>query len=139
MKVLILSLFALFLVALAAGWLRNRSLQKKLKRGEIDEMPGIRKARPDGCCGQHEVCEKESLLAAVSKEIEYYDDEELDAFKGREPSGYTAQEIELFEEILSTMHEEEVAGWARSLQLRGIQLPDAVKDEVFLIVGELRK
>ena len=30
------------------------------------------------CCGQHEVCEKESLLAAVSKKIEYYDDEELD-------------------------------------------------------------
>ena len=32
------------------------------------------KPRPEGCCGQHEVCEKESLLAAVSQDIVYYDD-----------------------------------------------------------------
>ena len=37
-----------------------------------------------------------------------------------------------------TMRSEEVAGWVRSLQLRGINLPDEVKDEVFLIVGERR-
>mgnify|MGYP000833728849 FL=1 len=36
------------------------------------------------------------------------------------------------------MHEDDVAGWVRSLQLRGINLPDALKDQVFLIVGELR-
>ena len=36
---------------------------------------------PDAeCCGMHETCEKDSLLAAVSKDVEYYDDEELDAF-----------------------------------------------------------
>lgn len=138
MEVLLLSLLGLFVVALLAGWLRNRSLKKKLERGEIDEMPGIRKARPDGCCGQHEVCEKESLLAAVSKEIEYYDDEELDAFRGREPEDYTAQEVERFEEVLTTMREDEVAGWVRSLQLRGINMPEVIKDEVFLIVGEFR-
>ena len=33
-------------------------------------------SRPEGCCGQHIVCEKDSLLAAVSTEIEYYEDEE---------------------------------------------------------------
>jgi hypothetical protein len=31
-----------------------------------------------------------------------------------------------------------VAGWVRSLQLRGIALPDNIKDEVFLIIGERR-
>ena len=31
-----------------------------------------------------------------------------------------------------------VAGWVRSLQLRAVELPDAIKDEVFLIVGERR-
>lgn len=36
------------------------------------------------------------------------------------------------------MKDDEVAGWARSLQLRGVELPDDVKDEVFLIVGERR-
>lgn len=138
MKVLLLSLAVLFFVALAAGWLRNRSLRRKLERGEIKEMPKIRRARPEGCCGQHEVCEKESLLAAVSKDIEYYDDEELDAYRGREADAYSTEEIEQFEEVLTTMREEEVAGWVRSLQLRGVNLPDALKDEVFLIVGELR-
>ena len=139
MFVLILSLLALFLVALAAGWLRNRALRRKLERGEIDAMPTITQARPDGCCGQHAVCEKESLLAAVSKgKIDYYEDEELDAYRGRPSDGYTEEETEQFEDVLTTMREDEVAGWMRSLQLRGINLPDALKDEVFLIVGERR-
>lgn len=139
MLILVLSLVALFLVALVAGWLRNRILQRKLERGEIDAMPTISQSRPDGCCGQHEVCEKESLLTAVSKgRIDYYDDEELDAFRGRPSDAYSPEEVERFEEVLTTMREDEVAGWVRSLQLREVNLPDELKDEVFLIVGERR-
>jgi predicted mannosyl-3-phosphoglycerate phosphatase (HAD superfamily) len=84
------------------------------------------------------VCEKESLLAAVSKGVEYYDDEELDRFRGRPSDRYTDAEVEEFREVLYTCREEEVAGWSRSLQLRGIELPDELKDELFLIVGERR-
>ena len=40
-------------------------------------MPEVKEVDVE-CCGQHEVCERDSLLAAVSKKIEYYDDEELD-------------------------------------------------------------
>lgn len=95
---------------------------------------------PDAeCCGQHEVCEKESLLAAVSKGVEYYDDEELDRFRGRAPEDYTEEETEEFRDVLYTMREEEVAGWTRSLQLRGIELPEGVRDEVILIVEERRQ
>jgi hypothetical protein len=36
------------------------------------------------------------------------------------------------------MREEEVAGWVRSLQLRAVELPDELKDEVYMIVGERR-
>lgn len=90
------------------------------------------------CCGQHEVCEKESLLAALSKEIEYYEDEELDRFRGRGGDAYSPDEIEEFREVLYTMREDEVAGWVRSLQLRAVELPDSVKEEVLMIVGELR-
>ena len=46
------------------------------------------------CCGQHEVCEKDSLLAAVSKEIEYYNDEELDRYRGTASSDYTDEAVE---------------------------------------------
>ena len=84
------------------------------------------------------MCEKESLLAAVSKGIEYYNDEELDRFRGKDPADYTETEADEFRDVLYTMRDDEVAGWVRSLQLRGVPLPDAVKDEVFLIVGERR-
>ena len=100
--------------------------------------PVIRQRSSD-CCGQHEVCEKESLLAAVSKEVVYYDDEELDRFAGRRADSYDMHETDEFEEILTTLRSEEVAGWVRSLQLRGIELPDALRDEVILIVGERRQ
>ena len=90
------------------------------------------------CCGQHEVCERDSLLAAVSKKIEYYDDEELDQFIGRPGNAYTEKETDMFRDVLYTTLDIEVAGWVRSLQLRGIELPDDLKDEVFLIIGERR-
>ena len=100
--------------------------------------PVIRQRSSD-CCGQHEVCEKESLLAAVSKAAEYYDDEELDRFAGRRADSYDMHETDEFEEILTTLRSEDVAGWIRSLQLRGIELPEALRDEVILIVGERRQ
>ena len=136
---LILSLFALAAVAWMAGYLRERGNQKKLERGEIAELPSIQQVEDMTCCGQHEICEKESLLAAVSKEIEYYNDEELDRYRGRASDGYTEEEAEEFREVLYTMKEHEVAGWVRSLQLRAVELPDQVKDEVILIVGERRQ
>ena len=112
MWILIISLVLLGVIALIAGIIRNKRLQKKIEKGELDRMPEVKEVDAE-CCGQHEVCERDSLLAAVSKKIEYYDDEELDQFIGR-------------------------AGWVRSLQLRGIELPDDLKDEVFLIIGERR-
>lgn len=93
---------------------------------------------PDAeCCGQHEVCEKDSLLAGISRDIEYYNDEELDRFRNRR--SYSDEEVEEFREVLYTMRSDEVAGWVRSLELRQIVLPDDIKDEVFLIVGERRQ
>ena len=139
MLYLIISLFALGAVAFVLGYIRNRSLKKKLERGEITELPSIKQIEDMECCGQHEVCEKDSLLAAISKEIEYYNDEELDRYKGTASSDYSDEAVEEFREVLYTMREYEVAGWVRSLQLRAIELPDALKDEVFLIVGERRK
>ena len=129
---LILSLIALGLVAAAVSLWRGRHTPP-------DEVtPSPAPSRPPGCCGQHEICEKESLLAAVSKQIEYYDDEELDRFKGQRSDKYSEEEVEEFREIMYSMKEDEVAGWCRSLQLRNIELPDELKDELFLIVGERR-
>lgn len=137
MWILVISLVLLAAVALIAGYVRNQRLQKKIARGELDRLPEVKEVDAE-CCGQHEVCERDSLLAAVSKQIEYYDDEELDRFIGREPEEYTLEEADLFRDVFYTMQDTDVAGWVRSLQLRGINLPDEVKDEVFLVVGERR-
>ncbi len=137
MFVLILSLIALAAVAFVAGCVRNRLLQKKLERGEISEMPGIRK-RPDGCCGQHAVCEKEELLKAVGKPVEYFDDEELDRFAERPSNEYTPDEVEQFEEVLTTMRPQEIPAWLSSLQLRRVNVPDDLKDELMLLMEQSR-
>ena len=137
MWILIVILIGVALFGLVAGYFYNRNIQKKIDRGELEEAPPVVTVDSE-CCGQHQICEKESLLAAVSKQIEYYDDEELDRFKGRPSDGYSEEEIEEFRDILYSMQEVDVAGWRRSLQLRGIELPDELKDELFLIVGERR-
>ena len=89
------------------------------------------------CCGQHLICEKTSL-AVTSDEIVYYDDEELDRFKGRDPESYSPAECEEFRDVLMTLLPEDVPGWAKSITLRRIELPYEVKDELLLLVSELR-
>lgn len=119
-------------------YIGHRREKIKAKNGntntDVPETPEI----PAECCGTHEICERDSLLAAVSKKIEYYDDEELDEWKGTPADRYDDRQTETFREILYSMRSDEVAGWVRSLQLRGIELPDGIKDEVLLIVGERR-
>ncbi|MFA6832749.1 MAG: phospholipase, partial [Bacteroidaceae bacterium] len=48
-------------------------------------------------------------------------------------------QAEEFREVFYTMEETDVPGWVRSLTLRSIEMPDAMKDEVLLIVNERRK
>lgn len=90
------------------------------------------------CCGMHITCEKDSLVAGLDRELLYYDDEELDAYRGRTADSYTDTEIEEFREVLLTLRPEEIAGWARSITTRGITLPADVRDELLLIVAEAR-
>lgn len=89
------------------------------------------------CCGRHLVCEK-TTLTLVSDEIIYYDDEELDRFSGRDPESYTPSETDEFRDVMLTLMPQDVAGWAKSITLRKIELPSEVKDELLLILTELR-
>ena len=68
--------------------------------------------------------------------MEYFDDEELDAFKGRPSNDYSNEEVEQFSYVMHTMQPEEVKAWGRSLTLRGIQLPDQLKDEFVMLIEE---
>lgn len=139
MWILVIALVALALVAAVANRLHGR----KADCGGRADAPGaegeVAGASSGECCGQHAVCERDSLLAAVSRRVEYYDDEELDRYVGTSPGSYTPAQVEEFREVFYTMQEADVPGWVRSLQLRGIALPDELRDEVLLVVGERRR
>ncbi len=91
----------------------------------------------DDCCGAHEVCESDSLLSSSDK-AEYYEDEELDAYKSKAANSYSDEEIEQFREILFTLKEREVAGWLKSLQIRGVNPPEIIREEALMIVADRR-
>ncbi|KAA6339680.1 hypothetical protein EZS27_012412 [termite gut metagenome] len=135
MWILGISLVVLAVVARILGILRDKGPDKNKTDGELTVRTEATKIDPE-CCGLHEVCERNSLLTDIRKSIAYYDDEELDQYIGNPPHAYTPIEVEQFRDVLYTMKDAEVAGWVRSLQLRGINLPDEMKDETFLIIGE---
>lgn len=89
----------------------------------------------DECCGEHEVCEKGKIKRALRTDIEYFDDEELDAYRGTLSDEYDDEAVEEFREVLYTMDPKEIDDWLKSLELREVALPDALKDEVFMLLG----
>lgn len=86
------------------------------------------------CSGINDDCEQTCMLEAATKEVEYYDDEELDRFKGKESGEYTDDEAEEFSEVLYTMRPDEAKGWNRSLILRGINVPNQIKDDLITMI-----
>ncbi|MBQ7422275.1 MAG: hypothetical protein IJV27_09065 [Prevotella sp.] len=86
------------------------------------------------CNGTDTKCKQVCMMEAATKEIEYYDDEELDIFRGRSSENYSDEEAELFREVLYTMNPEEIKGWNRSLILRQINVPNQIKDELLMMI-----
>jgi len=97
---LIIALVVLGIISAILGILSH-------KKGE-EEEPLQEGVSCNTCNGDNAKCEQECMMEAATKEIEYYDDEELDRFKGRPADEYTDEE----------------------LILRGINLPNQLKDEV---------
>ena len=81
------------------------------------------------CADPTAECEQVCLMRAATKPVEYFDDEELDAYKGRSSDANTEEETDEFAEVLETLRPEEVRAWSRSLTLRGINMPDGIKSE----------
>lgn len=131
--------FWILLVTVATGvilYIHHRLTDKDGEEESILQDPASN--RPEGCCGQHAVCEKESLLDGIDSKIIYYEDEELDEYKGVGADDYTEEQMEQFRDVLYTLKPEEIAGWARSIKLRGIELPAPVKDELIMLAAEAR-
>lgn len=90
--------------------------------------------KADICCGLHAICEK---TGQINEPPEYYDDEELDRFAGRQPDDYTDAEIEEFRDVLLSLLPADAPGWTVSLEKRRIHLPSPLQPELELILSEI--
>ena len=86
------------------------------------------------CNSNNDGCMHEKIMAKATEEPEYFDDEELDNFKGREADDYSADETSMFANVLYTMRQNEVADWLISLEKRGINLPVELRDEALMLI-----
>ena len=136
---------AAFLGALVALSLIGRIFRKKNGDEVVSPKPEIEQPvkvpapeEDDGeeCCGEHEVCEKGKIKRALRTDIEYFDDEELDRYRGTAADEYDDEAVEEFREVLYTMYPSEIEDWLKSLELREVTLPEALKDELFMLMRQ---
>ena len=118
----VLALLVLGLITAFASFLGR-------KKGE-EEAPLIVNNSCSTCSGENDQCEQECMLEVATKEIE------LDRFRGRLSDSYTDEEAEEFAEVMLTMRPEEVKGWSRSLILRGINMPNQIKDDFIALADD---
>ena len=66
MWILIVALLALTALAMIIGKGYYYRINKKIEKGELEEIPPVVEVDEE-CCGQHETCEKDSLLLLSAK------------------------------------------------------------------------
>ena len=130
---------ALGLTILVLFEVRARKQSREEQQQEEAEAQRRQQENLDGeCCGQHLVCERETLLQ-TNAEVVYYDDEELDTLAGIAPEDLSDEQVQAVRDVFRTMQEKDVPGWCRSMQLRNIAMPEDVREEALMIVRERRK
>ncbi len=123
----------IILIVMMELYYRKRSDAGK---GERQDSSPEKQADETVCCGKHAVCERQRLSEALSRKAVYFDDEELDRFTGRASDSYSDDEIEEFRYVIYTMRQNEVRDWLESLIVRGIELPDQLKDEAGILMED---
>ena len=84
---------------------------------------------------------KVRALHALIKKGVYVNGTAFDLARGHMPEQVeklTDQQQNQIADVFYTLKENEVASWLKSMQLRNIQLPIAIRDEALLIVSERR-
>lgn len=127
MAILVISLILLGVVCATLGFVSH-------KRGE-DGSVVTGKGDCASCTGDNAACEQVCAMRAATRPIEYFDDEELDAYKGRPSDSYDDDETARFAYVLETLRPGEIKAWNRSLILRGINMPDGIKDEYIALAS----
>ena len=130
MEIIIALVLGLFVVvAMVILVVVNRKKAKERKEPEIPSNPA------SDCCGAHEVCEFD-LIKMDETRIEYYDDEELDAYKNIPENEFTDEQIDEIREVLYTLKTDEIRYWLLSLERRKINLPTILQEESRMLMAE---
>ncbi len=132
MKVLLGILVFLGALLALGTWLSNK-FSNKSEGGEPAEEDSFKV--PTDCCGAHEVCEFEEMLLNP-EEIIYFEDEELDRFRGIAADRYDARQIDEFRDVLYTLKGDEIRMWLLSIERRKLQLPTILRQEAMMLVAE---
>lgn len=130
--------FYIFVAMVAVGvvlYLLDLRSRKNESQDAAPEAPKVADCDAD-CCSTHEVCPSEMILEGCNAEIVYFDDEELDAFKGRAADAYTPEEEEQFRDVLYTLLPADLLPWEQSMKKRGIILPSAIRNEFVMLYAE---
>lgn len=139
-----LILLAILVAGGAVVWLIDRLFYHKNDAEKVDETEenGSSARTPSqGCadegCGLRSICPSEQIMAGECKqEVTYYDDEELDDYKGRGEGDYTEQEMEQWRDVLYTLQPGDLLGWGQSIKRRGLVMPSAIRDEFMQLAAE---
>ena len=130
--------FYIFVAMVAVGlvlYLLDLRSRKNELQDAAPEAPKVADCDAD-CCSTHEVCPSEMILEGCNAESVYFDDEELDAFKGRAADAYTPEEEEQFRDVLYTLLPADLLPWEQSMKKRGIILPSAIRNEFVMLYAE---
>ena len=119
-------------------WLLDRHSRQRDEDGKLlpNQVTEPESACSDDCCGSHEVCPSEQLLRGEMCPVTYYDDQELDDYRGRSADDYTATELEQWRDVLYTLQPADRLGWERSIKRRGIIMPQPIRDELLMLLQE---
>jgi hypothetical protein len=139
-------LLTILVVGGAIVWLIDRLFFHKdvdENADETDQNATTDDAPAQGCadedCGLRTICPSEQILMGECKQQPtYYEDEELDAFAGRDALGYTAEEEEQWRDVLYTLQPSDLLGWGQSIKHRGLVMPAAIHEEFLQLAAEHR-
>lgn len=78
------------------------------------------------CCGGVN-CHRKKGRDKLRGQITYFEDEELDRYKGKEATDYTSDEVAEWEEVVTTLRASEVREWVTSIHRRQLHIPSALQ------------
>ena len=102
----------LVVVALTALGIVAAITTKTSPKEEDNTTPKSTSSTCSTCDGTNSKCEQECMMEAAVRPIDYFDDEELDVFKGRPSNKYNDEDFDILFNAIETIHEDDAIAWS---------------------------